>query len=196
MKYLPTKRELILNRELSNLDNFVIDFIKVLKKHSDYCIISGYISILLGRARATEDIDLFMPFISEQKFSNLYQDLEENGYWCLNTDNFEQAYDYLNSGLAIRFAKNKTAIPNFEIKFPKKKIDKETFLDFIIVKLAEEELKISSLERQIAFKELYLGSQKDMEDAEHIRQVFKEKLDIQKINKLKELIKKDEEKIS
>ena len=61
--------------------------------------------------------------------------------------------------------------------------------------LLEGKLKISSLERQIAFKRYYLGSDKDEEDAEHIERIFEKKLDYRKINKLKEAIdnvKRDE----
>ena len=48
-------------KELSSLDQFVIAFTRILNKSGiKYVIISGYISILLGRTRATEDIDLFI----------------------------------------------------------------------------------------------------------------------------------------
>ena len=57
-----------------------MDFINILKNHADYVIISGYISIILGRARATEDIDLFIKKIDKNKFLKLYEDLIENGY--------------------------------------------------------------------------------------------------------------------
>ena len=32
-----------IGRELSDLDAFVLDFIKILRKHTDYVIISGYV---------------------------------------------------------------------------------------------------------------------------------------------------------
>ena len=64
MKYDNKLREIELYRELSELDKLVVDFIGILEKHIKYVIISGYISILLGRARATEDIDVFIEEIS------------------------------------------------------------------------------------------------------------------------------------
>ena len=61
-------------------------------------------------------------------------------------------------------------------------------LSFIIVKLPYGKLIISSLERQIAFKRYYLKSEKDLEDAMHIEELFKEEIDYEKINKLKKII--------
>jgi hypothetical protein len=45
----------------------------------------------------------------------------------------------------------------------------------------------------MAFKRYYLESEKDIEDAVHIEEVFKEKIDYEKINKLKEIIDKIKE---
>lgn len=195
MEYDKDKKEIILNKELSELDKLVLKFLEIIKKHAKYVIISGYISILLGRSRATEDIDLFLEKINKNRFMNLYNDLIENNFWCLNTSNTEEAFDFLDSGLAVRFAVKDTAIPNFEVKFPKRKIDEGTFEDFIDVQTPEGKIRISSLERQIAFKRYYLGSDKDEEDALHIEEIFKEDIDFDKINKFRgiiEKIKKDE----
>lgn len=188
MEYNKEKREIKLYKKLSELDKLVLDFINILKKHVDYVIISGYISILLGRSRATEDVDLFIKRISFEKLLKLYEELKTNGFECLNTEKPEEIFSYLNSRLAIRFSRKGKPIPNFEIKFPKRIIDEETFSDFIIVKMQEGELKISSLERQIVFKRYYLKSDKDIEDALHIEEIFKNKLDYNKINKLKRIV--------
>jgi hypothetical protein len=195
MEYNVERKEIILNRELSELDKFVFDFIRILEKYVDYVIISGYISILLGRSRATEDVDLFLKKIDKSVFSKLYEELDQSGFWCLNADSSESSLDYLERGYAIRFAKKNQAIPNFEIKFPKRKLDLGTFEDFLIVKTKGWDLKISSLERQIAFKETYLGTEKDLEDAEHIRVLFKDKLNKDRIIELIkeiEVIKRNE----
>mgnify|MGYP001619544231 CR=1 FL=1 len=52
---------LFINRDLTELDMFVKDFLEVLKKHSDYLIVSGFVSISTGRTRATEDVDILIP---------------------------------------------------------------------------------------------------------------------------------------
>jgi len=49
--------------------------------------------------------------------------------------------------------------------------------------LTEGSLMISPLEMQIAYK-LYLGSDKDLEDAKYIYELFKESLDMDELNKL------------
>ena len=51
MDYKREERRIILNRELSNLDDFALNFTRIVKKHARYVIISGYVSILLGRTR-------------------------------------------------------------------------------------------------------------------------------------------------
>ena len=51
MEYDVNKRIIKLNRKINQLDRFALDFTKIVAKHTDYIIISGYISILLGRAR-------------------------------------------------------------------------------------------------------------------------------------------------
>src|SRR3989344_3953814 len=190
MEYNIEKREITTNRKLNELDKFALEFIKIIEKYTDYVIISGYISILLGRARATEDIDMFIQKIPKEKFSVLYNDLKNNGFWCLNAEDVNEIFDYLEEGLAVRFARLNQAIPNFEIKYPQRIIDKETFNDYLIAILQNGKLKISSLERQIAFKRFYLKSEKDIEDAVHIEELFKEKIDNDKINKLKRIIEK------
>ena len=58
MEYNPLKKELKLDRKISDLDKFVLDFCNLLER---YVLVSRYVSILLGRSRATEDIDLLIP---------------------------------------------------------------------------------------------------------------------------------------
>jgi len=188
MKYDTDKKEIILDKELNELDKYVLEFIKILEKHVDYVIISGYVSILLGRSRSTEDIDLFIKRLDKNKFSDLYKDLIKNKYWCLNAEDSEEIYDYLINNFAVRFAKKDETIPNFEVKFPKNRLDEDAFEDHITVILPMGRLKISSLERQIAFKRYYLKSNKDLEDAKHVEHIFKDKIDIEKIYKYKRVL--------
>ncbi len=193
MEYLKNKREIILKKELSNLDKLVIEFIRILEKYTDYVIISGYVSILLGRTRTTEDIDIFIKEISFEQFCKMYSELEEKGFWCINAEKPESVFSYLKDRKGTRFARKNTSIPNFEVKFPKRKIDEETFTDFITVKIKEGNLKISSFERHVAFKRYYLESHKDIEDALHVEELFREKIDYEKINKLKKVIERIKE---
>jgi hypothetical protein len=193
MDYDVEKREIVIDRELSNLDKFAVDFCNIVSRHVPYVIIAGYISILLGRTRTTEDIDVFIKEISEGKFFELYEDLERNGFWAINSDDPKRLFEYLKSKIAIRFSRKDNPIPNFEVKFPKDELDESVFEDFIKVILPKDNLLVSSLERHIAFKRWFLGSGKDVYDADHVENLFKEKLDYGKINKIKELIERRKE---
>lgn len=193
MEYNKERREIKINKSLSSIDKITLRFIKILEKHTDYVIISGYVSILLGRTRTTEDIDLFIKEMNFEKFSELYKNLKKEGFWCINAESGEEIFSYLKEKKAVRFAIENTIAPNFEVKFTKRPIDDETFSDFIIAVLPEGKLKISSFERHIAFKKYYLGTPKDIEDAVHIEELFKEKIDYAKIDKLKKIIEKIKE---
>ena len=70
-------------------------------------MVSGYVPILFGRSRATEDVDIFIEEISKYKFLEFLMELEKNGWWCINTENSEEIFSYLNSNLAVRFADKK-----------------------------------------------------------------------------------------
>jgi len=185
------KNTIKLDKVLNELDKFVIRLIKILEKHTDYVIISGYVATLLGRSRATDDIDIFIRESDKEQFLLFYNDLKKHGYWCLNGESGDELYQYLAEGLAIRFAIKKQITPNFEVKFAKKKQQLLAFSDTITVLLGENKIKISSLERQIAYKRYYLKSDKDLEDAMHIEKVFKEHIDINKVNYYKRIIENE-----
>jgi len=171
--------KIIFNRGLSNLDKLVIKFTKILAGEKiDYVIISGYIAILFGRSRHTEDVDIFIQELPFEKFVHFWNALEESGFECINSSNPKDAYyDFLKEMLAIRFAEKGTIIPNFEIKFPKTKYNIYSMKNKVEVFISSETLMTSEIELQIAFK-LYLGSEKDFEDARHLYKVFKGNLNI------------------
>ncbi len=179
MEFEFNKSQIKFERELSDLDKLVIKFVKILDKvEIDYVIISGYIAILFGRSRNTEDVDLFIEETSFEKFKRFWVALEKEEFECLNETSPERAFnDYLKEKLALRFAEKGTFIPNFELKFPKSKYNAYSLKNKIQVILGKEKLWMSEIELQIAFK-LNLGSDKDFEDARYLYKVFKEHLDI------------------
>jgi len=175
------KDRIRLNKAINKLDKFVLDFVKILKKHSDYVIISGYVSILFGRSRATEDVDMIIPKIEKTVFLKLFKDLSKN-FECLNSSKPEELYDeYLCNNTAIRFSYKEKPIPNIELKFAKNEIDYESLKKKIRVQMGQKELFVSPIELQIAFKEIVLCSDKDMEDALHLRTVFEKNLNTIKL---------------
>ena len=123
MKFI-NKKTIEINRELSELDKFAIDFTNILKKHTNYVIVGGYVAILLGRARASEDIDVITPRIDFATFEMLYQDIKKNDFYCLNAEKESEVFEYLEDNLAVRFAINNTMIPNIELKWAKNDFDK------------------------------------------------------------------------
>lgn len=179
---------IIIDRELSDLDKFAIEFIEILKRHTKYVIVSGYVSIIFGRARASEDIDIIVPKMHKQKFVGLVAELKNSGFYCLNTDSEDEMLEYLEEKTAIRFAKTNTAVPNIEFKFAKKSFDEIALEKTITARLADKEIAISCLELQIAFKEEVLKSPKDMEDARHIRNVAEKHIDLELIKKYRQML--------
>jgi len=188
MKFV-SKKLIEINRELSDLDKFAIDFTNVLRKHTDYVIVSGYVSILLGRSRASEDIDIIIPKIDFPKFQSLYQDLENNGFICLNIEDANSVFTYLKDEVAVRFAKKDKIIPNIELKWVKNKFEKIALDKSITAQLPKGEIKISPLELQVAFKQEVLKSSKDLEDARHLEKIAENYIDNKMIDKYREMLR-------
>jgi hypothetical protein len=170
--------KIIFDRELSLLDSFVLSFTEHLKTNNiKYVIISGYVAILFGRSRMSEDVDIFIENISFEKFLQFWSEIEQS-YECLNTGNSFEAYnDYLNNHHAIRIAKKGSFIPNIELKFVKNDLDRYSLENRAHIKLADKSLYLSPLELQIPYK-LFLGSEKDIEDARFLFKLFKDNLNI------------------
>lgn len=198
MEYLKEKNEIILNRELNELDKFVLDFCNLL---DDYVIVSGYVSILFGRSRSTEDVDLLVPKMNFEQFDKLWKKINEGGFECINTDDSNEAFEMFQEH-NIRFSRKGIAVPNMEFKKIKKWSDEYSFENKIKVVMKKGNLFISPLEMQIAYK-LNLskqGNKKDLEDAKHLYDLFSDKFNKEELDKLVrefktekefELIKKD-----
>jgi uncharacterized protein YfkK (UPF0435 family) len=93
------------------------------------------------------------------------------------------AFEMLNDASAPRFAKAGDFIPNFEVKFPKKETDFLSLEKPLKVTVSGTKLNISIFEVQIPFK-VKLGSDKDIEDATHIYQLFKENINKDEMRKI------------
>ena len=176
-----------LERELNDLDAFVLDFIKILQKHAKYVLISGYVALLFGRTRNTEDVDLFIERLSRNKFSSLYQDLKESGFWALNAESEEERFSLLEDKLSVRFARVDTSVPNMEIKFVKDLLNQFTLHERIKVITTQGEMYIGDISLQIAYKRFILKSPKDLEDARHLQKLFS--LSEEKIDKYQRILK-------
>ncbi|MEK6826724.1 MAG: hypothetical protein AABX08_03720 [Nanoarchaeota archaeon] len=181
MQFKVKGKIIYLDKKIDSLDFFVKEFVSVLDKlNIDYVIISGYIAILFGRSRNTEDVDFFINRLSLEKFTLVWRTLIQK-YECLNTKDFNDAYDYLVNGSGLRFSREGEYIPNIELKFVKTSLDIFCLNNKLIIEVNQEyRINTSVLELQIAFK-LYLGSDKDLEDARHLWIFFRKYLNMEEI---------------
>ncbi len=182
MEYYPEKKEIKLNRVPSELDKFVIDFCNLL---DSYVLVSGYVSIIFGRSRATEDVDLLIPKMNFDSFKNLWKKIHSSGFECLNTSIPEDAFEMVKEH-NIRFSRIGKPLPNMEFKLIEDEIQEYSFKNKLKVLFNKQTLYISSLEMQIAYKLMLgrSGNKKDIEDAKHIYELFKEKLNNPELLKL------------
>ncbi|MBN1762033.1 MAG: hypothetical protein JW878_02985 [Methanomicrobia archaeon] len=164
-------------RVFSTLDEFVLDFNSLLENYTDYVVVSGYVAILFGRARGTEDIDTIIRHMDNQDFATFYQQLREGGYYFLNPEDVDGLYEMLEEGLRVRVAKEESIIPNIELKFVKDDFDRYALTNRLELVMGGRHLFISPIELQIPYK-LYLGSDKDIEDAVYLWDIFKGEMDV------------------
>ncbi len=164
-------------KELTLLDELAVDFSQILQKEEiKHVFVAGYVAILFGRSRVSEDVDMIVENLSKDKFLSLWNKLDD--YYCHNTSDPQEAYEkYLEEGIAIRFSKGDAVIPNIEFKFPKTEQQRRVLNDNITVELNGKTLPIARIESQISYK-LYLSSEKDIEDAKYLFQIFKQELDM------------------
>lgn len=161
---------------LTLLDQFVLDFIHIRESGTPYVIVSGYVAILFGRSRGTEDVGILVPRMEKDQFLPLFAALAREGYEFLNAEDAEGLYDMLTQGMGIRAAKKDQFIPNIELKFLKDTIDQQVFHERIEVEFDGKKVFISPIDIQIAYK-LRLGSEKDTEDALYLFEIFQDNLD-------------------
>lgn len=166
-----------LTKELNNLDRLTLEFTAVLDDVGlSYVIVSGYVALLFGRSRTSEDIDIIITRPTRETFGRLWEALRGR-FECHNTNNVDRAFDvYLDDNLALRFSYIGDILPNIELKIPHAKLDRWTVAQRIRVDLNGKPIFISPIELQIPYK-LYLGSDKDLEDARYLYKIFKNYLD-------------------
>lgn len=182
---------IVINRDLTQLDLFVRDFLDILKKHSEYLVVSGFVSISSGRTRATEDVDLLVPLMSKEVFKEIFEDLTNNGFWCYQSDNYNTAHEYLSSLESIRFARIGETFPNMEF-IPINELRKAKYFEFTHpqkVRVKDFSFKIPPIEFEILYKEIILKSNKDLEDANHLRTFFSDILDNKKFKEYEPIIR-------
>jgi len=172
------------------LDQFCIDFATIVEKHTDYIVVSGFVAISSGRARGTEDIDMIVRPLEEDLFEGLHNDFLAHGFVCMQSGDIKEIYSYLKEHLSVRYTRRNAPIPEMEFKFAKDELDEYQLKTRTKLPLTGLPLWFSNINVNVAFKEFYLKSDKDLEDARHLRIVYEELIDENEIQYVVELIKR------
>jgi CRISPR/Cas system-associated protein Cas5 (RAMP superfamily) len=139
-------------------------------------LISKYIPILFGKNGVIEDIDILIQNISFEKFLKLWLEIE-NTYECKNTNDPVDAYNaYLKNYHSVSIIKKEGHFPFLKMKIIKNEIDRYVLKYRKIIRLGERHLYISPVEMEISYN-LSRGSEKEIEDARYLYNLFNEKLD-------------------
>jgi hypothetical protein len=167
---------LIDGKVVTALDRFVASVTEIIERYTSYVIVSGYVAILFGRARGTEDIDLLIDYMDRDTFRSFADELLAQGFYFLNSDDIGEIYSMLRDRLAVRIAEGERIIPNIEMKFKKDDFDRYAMAMARTVRFDDIRFCISPIELQIPYK-LYLASDKDIEDAVYLWVLFRDMLD-------------------
>lgn len=166
---------LVVEREPNRLDELAIRFSAILDGLDiDHVFIAGYVSILTGRARSTEAIDVLLEVLDEKRVVELAETLDDAGFWGAAMP-LESMYEMLSTGDNVWVAPTGQVTPDLELKFASDTFDTASLDNAITAEIGEESVPIGPLELQIAYK-LYLGSETDLEDAVHFYTIFGETL--------------------
>lgn len=159
------------------LDRFVMDFVRTLERETPYVVVSGFVAILFGRSRGTEDVDVLIPRLEPEDFTAIHDALRRGRFGFLNEeDDPDELYEILAANRAIRIARAGEFIPNIEMKFVKDEVDRHVLQERIVVEIPDGSIFISPIPIQIAYN-LYLGGRKDIEDALYLWEIFRDDLD-------------------
>lgn len=166
---------LVVDREPNDLDELAIQFSTILDDVGiNHVFISGYVAILTGRARATEDIDVLIERTSADTIDRLVSELTDAGLWgpAMPLDSMDEMLDD-----NIWVARDGEMVPRLEVKYGSDEYDRSSLKNRITAKLTSVDaaLPVRPLELQIAYK-LHLDTPKDFEDAIHFYSLFEESL--------------------
>ena len=182
-----------MNRDVDDiniLNKFTEGFCRVVEKFAKYIIVSGFVAISHGRSRGTEDVDIMIERMSFEKFKEMHEALVEAGFECLYPLTVENIYDNLVRKLNVRYSWEGVELPNMEMKFAKDVLDDEQFESRQKIEFTDLDIYFPKIEESIAFKEEFLGSEKDLEDAKYLRLIYEGKLDEDYIKKYKDKIRR------
>ena len=173
-------RTLIVEREPNRLDELAIAFSEVLERFGiEHVYVAGYVSILAGRARSTEDVDVLIERIDEETATRLAETLAEEGFWGPAMP-LASLYEMLDNDDNIWVAPDGQITPHLEVKFARDEFDRASLDGAMTARIGGETIPIGPLELQIAYK-LYLGARTDIEDAVHLYTLLEASLSVSRL---------------
>lgn len=176
--------------DLNLLARFTTDFCKIVEKHCPYVLVSGFLAISSGRSRGTEDIDMIIPKIPLKTFKALHKDLlRKYSLFHLEGLPLEEVYEYLQEA-NVRYVSKGQLIPNMEVKFAKNAVDEDNLRKRKKIALTGLDVYFAPIECAIAYKE-HMGSQKDIEDARHLRKVYEDEIDAAELKRYARMIARE-----
>jgi hypothetical protein len=168
---------LVVDREPNRLDELAVEFSQVLDRFDiAHVYIAGYVAILAGRARSTEDIDVLIERIDEETANELAATLDEAGFWGPAMP-LTSMYEMLDNGDNIWVAPDDQITPHLEVKFARDEFDRASLENAITARIGDEAIPIGPIELRIAYK-LHLGTRTDIEEAVHLHALFEESLSV------------------
>ena len=176
--------------DVNILNKFTEDFCGVVNLYAKYIVVSGFVAISHGRSRGTEDVDIIIERLSFSRFKELHDALVSVGFECLYPLKVEDIYEHLVGKLNARYSWKGVELPNMEVKFAKDSLDDEQFENREKIEFTGVDVFFPKIEESVAFKEECLGSEKDMEDAKHLRLIYEGKLDEDYIGEYKKKIRR------
>ncbi|NJD77745.1 MAG: hypothetical protein FIB08_11730 [Candidatus Methanoperedens sp.] len=188
--------EIILSKAPSPLDNFVMDFVQILRNHNiKHVITSGYVANLFGQDRTNEEVNILIQHITFEKFLKSWLEFEKE-YECLNTADPIDAYNaFLVNHHAIGIARKGSHAPNIKLKFIKNEHERFTLKHRKTVRIDDKILFISPLEILI-LSDLSQGFEKDIEDAKYLFKLFKKELNLELMERFRSELKIPSESIN
>ncbi|MCE4616787.1 MAG: hypothetical protein F7C09_07000 [Aeropyrum sp.] len=134
-------------------------------------MVAGYIAILFGRSRRSDDLYFILEYLDEEDFLELCRLARMEGFTLLQgsieaEESLRQLYrHYLAEGYGVRFIYEDSLLPNIEAKLARTDIHRYALNNNVTVIVnGKFRIRISPIELQIAYK-LKLGSDKDIGDA-------------------------------
>jgi len=180
-----SRRVILLSKPvLSPEDSVALRFSGVLERLGvEYVVVAGYVAILFGRSRRTEDIDFVVEPITEERFVELCREAAGEGFILMqgdirSEDSLRNVYrEYLLRGYSVRFMFGEAVFPNIEFKLASTYIHRYALSrSYTAIINGEHRLRVSPPELQIAYK-LYMASDKDLGDAVFLYTVLKNVID-------------------